>query len=149
AAEAQAQAEAAAAAQAQAQEAAATAAQIQEALDSGESIVDYASQFLGNPYVWGGNSLTGGIDCSHFVWQVLQNCGVYEGEYRTSGEWASAGEPVSSLDEAQAGDVIVYSGHVAIYDGEGGIVEAKGSAYGITNDRPADCKSIVAIRRFT
>ena len=149
AAEAQAQAQAVAEAQAQAEQASAAAAQIQEALDSGNSIVDYANQFVGNPYVWGGNSLTNGIDCSHFVWQVLQNTGNYSGDYRTSGEWASAGEPVSSLDEAQAGDVIVYSGHVALYDGNGGIVEAKGSAYGITHDRAADCKSIVAIRRFT
>ena len=149
AAEAEAQAQAVAEAQAQAEQASAAAAQIQEALDSGNSIVDYANQFVGNPYVWGGNSLTSGIDCSHFVWQVLQNTGNYSGDYRTSGEWASAGEPVSSLDEAQAGDVIVYSGHVALYDGNGGIVEAKGSAYGITHDRAADCKSIVAIRRFT
>ncbi len=149
AAEAEAQAAAVAEAQAQAEQASAAAAQIQEALDSGRSVVDYASQFVGNPYVWGGNSLTSGIDCSHFVWQVLQNQGLYSGEYRTSGEWLSAGEPVSSLDEAQAGDVICYSGHVGIYDGAGKIVEAKGSAYGITHDRAADCKTILGIRRFT
>ncbi len=111
--------------------------------------MDYADQYVGNPYVYGGNSLTDGIDCSHFVYQVLSNTGNYSGGYTTSGGWASQGESVSSLDEAQAGDVIVYSGHVAIYDGNGGIVEAKGSQYGITHDRSADYKSIVAIRRFT
>ena len=116
---------------------------------SGDQIVAYACQFIGNPYVWGGNSLTHGIDCSHFVWQVLRNCGVYSGGYMTSGYWATAGRPVGSLAEAQAGDVIVYSGHVAIYDGNGMIVEAKGAAWGITHDRRADCRGIVAIRRFT
>lgn len=116
---------------------------------SGSSIVAYADQFVGNPYVWGGNSLTNGIDCSHFVYQVLKNCGVYSGGYTTSSGWRSLGSPVGSLSEAQAGDVICYSGHVAIYDGYGGIVEAKGSAWGITHDRSADCKTILAIRRFT
>ncbi|MGI6020383.1 MAG: coiled-coil domain-containing protein [Lachnospiraceae bacterium] len=116
---------------------------------SGDEIVAYADRFVGYPYVWGGNSLTGGIDCSHFVYQVLKNCGVYSGGYYTSGGWAYLGRSVGSLSEARAGDVIVYSGHVAIYDGYGGIVEAKGSAWGITHDRSADCKPIVAIRRFT
>ncbi len=116
---------------------------------SGYGIVSFADQFVGNRYVYGGNSLTGGIDCSHFVYQVLSNCGVYSGPYLTSGEWAYAGRSVSSLAEAQAGDVIVYSGHVGIYDGSGMIVEAKGTQYGITHDRAADCKQIVAIRRFT
>lgn len=116
---------------------------------SGSAIVAYADQFVGNPYVWGGNSLTNGIDCSHFVWQVLKNCGVYSGGYTTSGGWRSLGQPVASLSEARAGDVICYSGHVAIYDGYGGIVEAKGSQWGITHDRSADCKTILAIRRFT
>lgn len=115
---------------------------------SGESIVAYADQFVGNPYVWGGNSLTNGIDCSHFVYQVLKNCGVYDGGYVTSAGWRYKGSPVSSLSEAQAGDVICYSGHVAIYDGYGGIVEAKGSKWGITHDRSAAYGKILAIRRF-
>lgn len=116
---------------------------------SGSSIVAYADQFVGNPYVWGGNSLTNGIDCSHFVYQVLKNCGVYSGGYTTSAGWRYLGSPVGSLSEARAGDVICYSGHVAIYDGSGGIVEAKGSAWGITHDRSATCNTILAIRRFT
>ena len=116
---------------------------------SGSDIVAYADQFVGCPYVWGGSSLTEGCDCSHFVWLVLMNCGVYSGEYLTSGEWAYAGTPVGSLADARAGDIVVYSGHVAIYDGAGMIVEAKGSAWGITHDRNVTCKPIVAIRRFT
>ena len=116
---------------------------------SGYEIVAYADQFVGNPYVWGGNSLTNGIDCSHFVYQVLKNCGVYDGGYVTSSGWRTKGRAVASLAEAQAGDVLCYSGHVAIYDGNGGIVEAKGAKWGITHDRRADYKTILAIRRFT
>lgn len=115
---------------------------------SGASIVSYAKQFVGNPYVWGGNSLTNGIDCSHFVWQVLRNCGAYSGGYRTSAGWRSLGRPVASLSQAQAGDVICYSGHVAIYDGNGRIVEAQSSSAGITCNRRADSSPILAIRRF-
>ena len=111
-------------------------------------MVNYAKQFVGNPYVWGGNSLTNGIDCSHFVWQVLKNNGVYNKSYRTSYYWRFEGKPVASLAEAQAGDIICYDGHVAIYDGKGMIVEAKGKAYGITHDRRADYGKIYAIRRF-
>lgn len=111
-------------------------------------IVSYADQFVGNPYVYGGNSLTDGIDCSHFVHQVLTDTGHYDGEYTTSDGWANLGESVQSLNNAQAGDVIVYPGHVAIYDGDGGIVEAKGSEWGITHDRDADHGTILAIRHF-
>lgn len=119
-----------------------------EDTDKGEEIVAYAEQFIGCPYVCGGDSLTEGCDCSHFVWRVLMNCGAYSGGYLTSGEWSSVGTPVDSLQDAKAGDIIIYSGHVAIYDGNGMIVEAKGAKYGITHDRQADCKSIMAIRRF-
>ncbi len=115
---------------------------------TGSAVVAYADQFVGNPYVWGGNSLTNGIDCSHFVYQVLKNCGVYSGGYVTSYGWRSQGQAVSSLSEAQAGDVICYQGHVGIYDGYGGIVEAKGSKWGITHDRSASHTTILAIRRF-
>ena len=118
---------------------------------SGNSdIVSYARQFVGvTPYVWGGNSYTDGMDCSHFVWNVLKDTGAYSGGYVTSDGFANLGTPVNSLDEAQAGDVIVYNGHVAIYDGAGGIIEAQGSDYGTTNNRAADSSSIIAIRRFT
>lgn len=115
---------------------------------SNYDITSYAQQFLGNPYVWGGNSLTEGCDCSHFVYNVLKDTGHYNGGYTTSNNWAYLGERVPSLDSAVAGDVVVYSGHVAIYDGNGYIIEAKGSQYGITYDRSVNCKTIVAIRRF-
>lgn len=59
---------------------------------SGEGIITFAKQFVGNSYVWGGNSLTNGIDCSHFVWQILTRCGAYDGEYTTSYGWRSLGE---------------------------------------------------------
>lgn len=115
---------------------------------AGSDIVAYADQFVGNPYVWGGDSLTNGIDCSHFVWRVLMNTGHYNGSYMTSAGWRSAGTPVASLDQAVAGDIICYDGHVAIYDGNGMIVEAKGRKWGITHDRRADHATILAIRRF-
>lgn len=115
---------------------------------SNSDIIAYGNQFVGNPYVWGGNSLTDGIDCSHFVWQVLSNTGHYSGDYEISDGWANLGEEVGSLDEAVAGDVIVYPGHVAIYDGQGSLLQARGSAYGITNDRDATYNNILAIRHF-
>lgn len=120
-------------------------------------IVMYANQFVGNPYVWGGNSLTNGCDCSHFVYNVLKDTGHYKGEYVTSKHWAEKGEPVKGgLANAQAGDVVVYAensegiGHVAIYDGNGHIIEAQSSKAGITNNRKAENgRTIVAVRRFT
>ena len=116
--------------------------------ESNSDIVDYASQFVGNPYSYGGNSLTDGIDCSHFVYQVLTNTGHYNGGYATSDGWVNLGSSVSSLDDAVAGDVVVYPGHVGIYDGSGGLIEAQGSATGITSGRSADHGTILAIRHF-
>ena len=115
---------------------------------TGNGIITFAKQFVGRPYVWGGNSLTDGIDCSHFVWQILNRCGAYDGEYTTSDGWRSLGTEVTSLDEARAGDVICYNGHVALYDGEGKIVEALNENAGITCNRPVDCDTILTIRRF-
>ena len=115
---------------------------------TGEGIINFADQFVGNPYVWGGDSLTNGIDCSHFVYEVLSRCGVYDGEYTTSYGWRSLGEEVKSLEDAKAGDVVCYEGHVALYDGDGDIVEAKGTKWGITHDRKVDCNEILTIRRF-
>ena len=115
---------------------------------TGNGIITFAKQFVGRPYVWGGNSLTDGIDCSHFVWQILTRCGAYDGEYTTSDGWRSLGTEVTSLDEARTGDVICYNGHVALYDGEGKIVEALNENAGITCNRPVDCDTILTIRRF-
>ena len=115
---------------------------------TGNGIITFAKQFVGRPYVWGGNSLTDGIDCSHFVWQILTRCGAYDGGYTTSDGWRSLGTEVTSLDEARTGDVICYNGHVALYDGEGKIVEALNENAGITCNRPVDCDTILTIRRF-
>ena len=85
---------------------------------SGSSVVNYATQFVGNPYVWGGTSLTSGADCSGFVQSVYANFGV--SLPRTSYEQQNAGTEVSYAD-AQPGDLICYGGHVAIYMGNGQI----------------------------
>lgn len=116
---------------------------------SGEGIITFAKQFVGNSYVWGGNSLTNGIDCSHFVWQILTRCGAYDGEYTTSYGWRSLGEEVKSLADAKAGDVVCYDGHVALYDGNGKIVEALNEDQGIVDTRKVDSDTILTIRRFT
>lgn len=115
----------------------------------GEKIVAEALKYVGNPYVNGGNSLTNGIDCSHFVWKILQNSIGYSGGYTTSSDWRTRGQAVADLSQAGAGDVICYSGHVAIYDGNGKIVEAQSTKAGITSNRKAENSKILAIRRFT
>lgn len=113
-----------------------------------KKIIKYANQFVGNPYVWGGNSLTNGCDCSHFVYNVIKDTTDYSGGYVTSQNWANKGENIPSIENAQAGDVIVYSGHVAIYDGQGKIIQAQSSSAGITNNRSVKNANIIAIRRF-
>ena len=115
--------------------------------EMGKEVAEYALQFVGNPYVYGGTSLTNGADCSGFVMSVYANFGV--SLPHSSAADRSQGYAVDGLENAQPGDLICYSGHVAIYDGHGGIVEAKGSRWGITHDRSANYKTILAIRRFT
>lgn len=112
----------------------------------GGAVVAYASQFVGNPYKWGGTSLTEGCDCSGFVYRVFQHFGVDYGRLTSDG-FATVGQEVS-YENMQAGDVVVYSGHVGIYDGSGGIVEAQSSRAGITSGRAVNCKPIIAIRRL-
>lgn len=113
---------------------------------SGSAVVSYASQFIGNPYKWGGTSLTEGCDCSGFVYRVYQHFGVDYGRLTSDG-FLGVGQEVS-FNNIQAGDVVVYSGHVGIYDGAGGIVEAQSSRAGITNNRSVSCKPILGIRRL-
>lgn len=91
---------------------------------NGQAVVDYASQFVGNKYVYGGNSLTNGIDCSGFVQQVYAHFGV--SLPRTSTSQRSVGRAVS-VSDIQPGDIVCYSGHVAIYAGNGQIVHASNS----------------------
>ena len=112
---------------------------------SGADIVAFAQQFVGNPYVWGGNSLTNGVDCSGFVHQVYAHFGISTPRY--SQAFKSVGQPVSYQNN-QAGDVVEYQGNVAIYIGNGNIVEAQSTRAGITNSRPVNCHTITAIRRL-
>lgn len=112
---------------------------------SGADIVAYACQFVGNPYVWGGNSLTNGADCSGFVHEVYAHFGISTPRYSQS--FKSVGQPVS-LSNIQAGDVVVYDGHVAIYMGNGCIVEAQSTSAGITNNRGLRPNKVTAVRRL-
>ena len=112
---------------------------------SGSSVVDFATQFVGNPYVWGGTSLTGGADCSGFTQSVYANFGV--SLPRTSYEQQNAGTEVSYAD-AQPGDLICYGGHVAIYMGNGRIVHASNSVDGIKISDNAAYRTIVSVRRL-
>ena len=116
---------------------------------TGAAVVAYAMQFVGNPYVYGGNSLTNGIDCSGFTQQVFAHFGY--SLPRTSDAQASAGVAVS-WENHQAGDIIVYSGHVAILTGDGGIVHASNSAPypqgGIKVTSSALYRPYIAIRRI-
>ena len=112
---------------------------------SGSSVVDYATQFVGNPYVWGGTSLTNGADCSGFVQSVYSKFGV--SLPRTSYEQQNAGREVSYSD-AQPGDLICYGGHVAIYMGNGKIVHASNSRDGIKVSDNAAYRTILSVRRL-
>ena len=112
---------------------------------SGSSVVDYATQFVGNPYVWGGTSLTNGADCSGFVQSVYANFGV--DLPRTSYEQQNAGTEVS-YEDAQPGDLICYGGHVAIYMGDGKIVHASNAKDGIKISDNAAYRTILSVRRL-
>ena len=112
---------------------------------SGSSVVDFATQFVGNPYVWGGTSLTDGADCSGCVQSVYANFGV--SLPRTSYEQQNAGTEVSYAD-AQPGDLICYGGHVAIYMGDGKIVHASNAKDGIKISNDATYRTILSVRRL-
>lgn len=111
---------------------------------SGSSIVDYALQFVGNPYVWGGTSLTNGADCSGFTQSIYAQFGY--SLPRTSYEQQNWGTEVSYAD-AQPGDLICYGGHVAIYMGNGQIVHASNSQDGIKISNDATYRTILSVRR--
>ncbi|MBP3727977.1 MAG: C40 family peptidase [Pseudobutyrivibrio sp.] len=111
---------------------------------SGSSVVNYGSQFVGNPYVYGGSSLTGGTDCSGFVMSVYSAFGV--GLPHSSSAMRSVGYGVS-YDEMQPGDIVCYSGHVGIYAGNGTLLHASNARTGITYS-DVNYKHILAIRRI-
>ena len=111
----------------------------------GAAVAQFACQFVGNPYVYGGTSLTNGADCSGFVMSVYANFGV--SLPHSSGADRSVGAAVDGLANAQPGDIICYSGHVAIYIGNGQIVHASTAKTGIKISN-ADYRTILAIRRI-
>ena len=111
----------------------------------GASVANYALQFVGNPYVYGGTSLTNGTDCSGFTMGVYRNFGV--SLPHSSGAQRAMGYGVGSLAEAQPGDIICYSGHVGLYIGGGQIVHASTAATGIKVSN-ASYRNILAIRRI-
>ena len=111
---------------------------------NGQAIVDYACQFIGNPYVWGGTSLTDGADCSGFVQSVFAHFGI--SLPRTTYDQINAGVEVS-YDQAMPGDLICYDGHVGIYIGNGQIVNAQNPEQGI-GISPATYTTILSVRRI-
>ncbi len=112
---------------------------------TGADVVKFAMQFVGNPYVYGGSSLTNGTDCSGFVMSVYNNFGV--SLPHSSSADRNVGATVNGLENAQPGDIICYSGHVGIYAGNGQIVHASTSKTGIIVSN-ASYRSILSIRRI-
>ncbi|MDE6749068.1 MAG: C40 family peptidase [Lachnospiraceae bacterium] len=111
---------------------------------SGRQIAEYACQFVGNPYVAGGTSLTNGADCSGFVQSVYKEYGY--SLPRTSYSQSQVGRSVP-YSEAEPGDIIYYGGHVAIYIGNGQIVHAATARTGIVT-QSATYRSIITVRRI-
>lgn len=111
----------------------------------GQQVINYASKFVGNRYVWGGTSLTNGADCSGFTQAVYKHFGY--SIPRTSYLQRTCGKYVASLAQAQPGDLICYEGHVALYMGNNKILHAANSRRGIVKGDKATYTKIVAIRR--
>ncbi len=123
----------------------AAAVSVGEGSEMGAAVAEYALQFVGNPYVYGGSSLTEGTDCSGFVMSVYANFGV--SLPHSSAADRAQGYGIDGLENAQPGDLICYSGHVALYIGNGQIVHASNAETGIIVSN-AGYRSILAIRRI-
>ncbi len=115
-------------------------------MSKGERVVNYAKRFLGNPYRWGGTSLTRGADCSGYVMSVYRHFG--KSLPHSSYAQRRVGRRVSSLSKAKPGDIICYSGHVAIYMGNNRVIHASNRKDGIKITKGAAYRSIVTIRRI-
>ena len=113
--------------------------------EMGKAVINYATQFVGNPYVYGGSSLTNGTDCSGFVMSVYSNFGV--NLPHSSSALRSKGYDVGGLENAQPGDIVCYSGHVGLYVGNGQIVHASTSRTGIIVSS-ATYRNILTVRRI-
>lgn len=118
---------------------------VSEGSAMGKEVINYATQFVGNPYVYGGSSLTNGTDCSGFVMSVYANFGV--SLPHSSSALRSQGYDVGGMENAQPGDIICYSGHVGLYVGNGQIVHASTSKTGIIVSN-ASYRSVLAVRRI-
>ncbi len=112
---------------------------------SGKAVANFACRFVGNPYVYGGTSLTNGADCSGFVMSVYANFGV--SLPHSSSALRNVGYGVS-LADAQPGDIICYSGHVGIYVGNNTIVHASTAKTGIKYTSPVTYRQVLAVRRI-
>ena len=113
---------------------------------TGKDVVNYAKKFLGNPYKYGGKSLTNGTDCSGFVLSVYKEFG-YNLPHSSDAQ-KNVGTKVDNLSKAKPGDIICYSGHVAIYMGNNKIIHASTYKTGIKISNNASYKKILAIRRL-
>lgn len=115
----------------------------------GQQIASMGCKYIGNKYVYGGNSLTNGIDCSGFVQQIHKKFGI--STPRTSSALRYGGKAVS-YSNMLPGDVVCYSGHVAIYIGNNTIVHASNSAPyprgGIKTSSPPNYRTVLAVRRY-
>lgn len=124
----------------------------------GAKVISYAKTFVGKlPYKMGGSSLSTSCDCSHFVLEIYKHFG--KDMYSTASAGATDGYlstgvrkvgkevKYSSKSDLKAGDIICYNGHVALYDGNGKIVEEQSSKAGCTDNRAWNCSTIITVRR--
>lgn len=119
---------------------------------TGEMIVQEAEKYVGKiPYVWGGESLETGADCSGFAWAILKKLGLIDWERTDDKGFRNKGTEVADISQAQPGDILCFNEHISIYKGNGYMVEALNETKGIVNDRKVtdEKRSVLTIRRFT